>query len=78
MTNSILEEVWADKNRLVDESGGNIHVFGQQARDWALKGLPFGIDVRSPSEFCAVFADKDRRAELVLREGLETFGGQED
>jgi hypothetical protein len=78
MTNSILEEVWAVKNRLDDESGGNIHVFCQQARDWTLKGLPCGIDVRSPSEFRAVFADKDRRAELVLREGLETFGGQED
>lgn len=78
MTNSILEEVWAVKDRLGEESGGNIHVFCQQARDWALKGLPCGIDVRSPSEFRGHFDDKDLRVKLVLREELETHGGTQD
>lgn len=78
MTNSILEEVWAVKNRLGEESCGNIHVFCQQARDWTLKGLPCGIDVRSPSEIRGHFDDKDLRVKLVLREELETHGGTQD
>ena len=34
ITNPLLEEIWAVKDRLNAESGGDIHVFCQQLRDW--------------------------------------------
>jgi hypothetical protein len=51
MTNNpLLEEIWAIKDRLDAESGGDIHVFCEQVRNWSAKNLPQNMIVRDPAE----------------------------
>ena len=49
ITNPLLEEIWAVKDRLNAESGGDIHVFCQQLRDWSAKNLPRNMVVCDPA-----------------------------
>jgi hypothetical protein len=50
ITNHLLEEIWAVKDRLDAESGGNTRVFCEQMREWSAKNLPRNMEVCGPSE----------------------------
>lgn len=64
-TNAVLEEVWAAKNRLAAEAGGDIHVFCRQLREWERLHMPAGFKMRTVIR--QEEARKDETA-LVLRE----------
>jgi hypothetical protein len=78
MTNPLLEEIWAIKDRLSAEAGGDIHVFCQQLRDWSAKNLPRQMVVIAPSELRALMAEKEKEEGLVLREDPLPYGSQKD
>lgn len=58
-SNPLLEEIWAVKDHLNAESGGDIHVFCQQVRDWSAKNLPPNMVVCDPSELRTLLAKQD-------------------
>lgn len=68
ITNPLLEEIWAIKDRLDAESGGDIHVFCQQLRDWSAKNLPERMVICDPAELRALLAKKEAEESLVMRE----------
>ena len=68
ITNPLLEEIWATKARLDAESGGDIHVFCQQLREWSAKNLPERMVICDPAEVRGLVGKKEAAASLVLRE----------
>jgi hypothetical protein len=78
ITNPLLEEIWAIKDRLNAESGGDIHVFCQQLRDWSAKNLPDRMFICDPKELRAVLAKKEEAEALVLREEPRDHGTKKD
>lgn len=74
ITNPLLEEIWAVKDRLSAEAGGDIHVFCQQLRDWSAKNLPRNIAVCDPSRLRALLAKQEEGESLVLREDSPKYG----
>ena len=48
ITNPLLEEIWAVKDRLAAEAGNDIHVFCEQLRAWESSHLPKGRVLRTP------------------------------
>ncbi len=50
ITNPLLEELWAIKDRLDAEAGGDIHVFCEQLRAWESSHLPKGRVPRTPGK----------------------------
>ena len=65
ITNPLLEEIWAVKDRLAAEAGNDIHVFCEQLRAWESSHLPKGRVLRTPQEFRARLAHQEA---LALRE----------
>src|ERR1017187_8831892 len=53
ITNPLLEEIWAVKDRLAVEAGNDIHVFCEQLRAWESSHLPKGRVLRTPEEIPA-------------------------
>ena len=53
ITNPLLEEIWAVKDRLAAEAGNDIHVFCEQLRAWESSHLPKGRVLRTPEEIRA-------------------------
>ena len=78
ITNPLLEEIWAIKDRLDAESGGDIHVFCQQLRDWSAKNLPERMVVCDPAELRALRAKQEAEESLVLREEPPEYGKKKD
>ena len=74
ITNPLLEEIWAVKDRLSAEAGGDIHVFCQQLRDWSAKNLPRNMMVCDPSRLRALLAKHEEEVSLVLREDSPEYG----
>jgi hypothetical protein len=68
MTNPLLEEIWAIKDRLAAEAGNDIHLFCEQLRSWESSHLPKGRVLRTPSEIRARFARQATPETLTLRE----------
>ena len=56
ITNPLLEEIWAVKDRLAAEAGNDIHVFCEQLRAWESSHLPKGRVLRTPQEIRARLA----------------------
>ena len=56
ITNPLLEEIWAVKDRLAAEAGNDIHVFCEQLRAWESSHLPKGRVLRTPQEIRALRA----------------------
>jgi hypothetical protein len=46
ITNPLLEEIWAVKDRLAAEAGNDVHVFCEQLRAWESSHLPKGRVLR--------------------------------
>lgn len=63
--NPLLEEIWATKDRLAAEAGGDIHVLCQQLRKWAAENIPANRVIHDPAQLRTILADEQR---LVLRE----------
>jgi len=74
ITNPLLEEIWAVKDRLSAEAGEDIHVFCQQLRDWSAKNLPRNMVVCDPSQLRALLAKQEEEVSLVLREDSPEYG----
>lgn len=68
ITNPLLEEIWAVKDRLAAEAGNDIHVFCEQLRVWESSHLPKGRVLRTPGEIRARFARQSAPETLALRE----------
>lgn len=77
-TNPLLEEIWAIKHRLDAESGGDIHVFCQQLRDWSAKNLSERTVICDPAELRALLAKQEAEESLVLREEPPEYGEKKD
>ncbi|MEI7935584.1 MAG: hypothetical protein WCK27_02735 [Verrucomicrobiota bacterium] len=71
ITNPLLEEIWAVKDRLAAEAGNDIHVFCEQLRAWESSHLPKGRVLRTPGEIRARLAQQES---LALREGPPAGG----
>lgn len=78
ITNPLLEEIWGVKDRLNTESGGDIHVFCQQLRDWSAKNLPRNMAVCDPAELRALLAKEESEDSLILREEPPEYGQKQD
>lgn len=78
ITNPLLEELWAVKDRLNAESGGDIHVFCQQLRDWSAKNLPRNMVVCDPAGLRALLAKEAPEDSLILREDPPEYGRKTD
>jgi hypothetical protein len=78
ITNPLLEEIWAVKDRLNAESGGDIHVFCQQLRDWSAKNLPRNMVVCDPAGLRALLANEELEDSLILREDPPENGRKKD
>lgn len=74
ITNPLLEEIWAAKDRLNAEPSGDIHVFCQQLRDWLAKNLPRNKVVCDPSSLRALLANQKEEESLMLREDSPEYG----
>jgi hypothetical protein len=68
ITNPLLEEIWAVKDRLAAEAGNDIHVFCGQLRAWESSHLPKGRVLRTLGEIRARFARQVAPETLALRE----------
>jgi len=71
-TNPLLEEIWAIKDQLAREAGGDIHVFCQQLREWSAKNLPKNMVVCDPAQLRALVVNNEES--LVLQEELPAYG----
>jgi hypothetical protein len=78
ITNPLLEEIWSVKDRLNAESGGDIHVFCQQLREWSAKNLPRNMAVCDPAELRALLAKEDLEDSLILREEPPEYRRKKD
>lgn len=78
ITNPLLEEIWAVKDRLNAESGGDIHVFCQQLRDWSAKNLPRNMVVCDPAGLRALLVNEEPEDSLILREDPPEYGRKKD
>jgi len=78
ITNPLLEELWAVRDRLNAESGGDIHVFCQQLRDWSAKNLPRNMVVCDPAALRALLAKEAPEDSLILREDPPEYGRKKD
>lgn len=76
--NPLLEEIWAVKDRLNAESGGDIHVFCQQLRDWSAKNLPRNMVVYDPAGLRALLVNEEPEDSLILREDPPENGRKKD
>jgi hypothetical protein len=77
-TNPLLEEIWATKDRLDAEAGGDIHVFCEQVRAWSAAHPQVGIKVRTATELQAWMANLEQEETLVLREDPSEYGTKKD
>ena len=68
ITNPLLEAIWAVKDRLDAEAGGDIHVFCVQLRAWESSHLPKGRVLRTPQEIRVRFGRQAAPETLALRE----------
>lgn len=68
ITNPLLEEIWAVKDRLAAEAGNDVHVFCEQFRAWESSHLPKGRVLRTPQEIRALLARQEEPETLALRE----------
>ena len=68
ITNPLLEEIWAVKDRLAAEAGNDIHVFCEQLRAWESSHLPKGRVLRTPQEIRALRVRQAAPETLALRE----------
>ena len=68
ITNPLLEEIWAVKDRLAAEAGNDIHVFCDQLRAWESSHLTKGRVLRPPQEIRALLARQEEPETLALRE----------
>lgn len=68
ITNPLLEEIWAVKDRLAAEAGNDIHVFCDQLRAWESSHLPKGRVLRTPQEIRSLLARQEEPETLALRE----------
>jgi hypothetical protein len=75
ITNPLLEEIWAIKDRLAAEAGNDIHVFCEQLRAWESSHLPKGHVLRTPQEIRALLARQEAPESLALREKPPEYGG---
>jgi hypothetical protein len=75
ITNPLLEEIWAVKDRLAAEAGNDIHVFCEQLRAWESSHLPKGRVLRTPQEIRALRARQEAPESLVLREKPPGYAG---
>lgn len=75
-TNPLLEEIWATKERLDAEAGGDIHVFCEQLRAWSAAHPQPGIRVRTAVELKAWLAHPEQEENLVLREDPSEYGAE--
>jgi hypothetical protein len=77
ITNPLLEEIWAVKDRLAAEAGNDIHVFCEQLRAWESSHLPKGRVLRTPEEIRVRFARQSAPETLALREAPPAGGNSE-
>ena len=68
ITNPLLEEIWAVKDRLAAEAGNDIYVFCEQLRAWESSHPPKGRVLRTPAEIRAWFARQTAPETLTFRE----------
>ena len=76
--NPLLEEIWEIKDRLVAESGNDLHVFCEQLRAWTAAHPHPGLVVRSLEELQAWREEKEREETLVLREEPPAYGAKKE
>jgi len=74
ITNPLLEEIWAIKDRLDAESGGDIHVFCEQLHAWTAEHLPEGVVLHDPEEIRSRLAGEAP----LLREKPPEYGETRD
>jgi hypothetical protein len=72
ITNPLLEEIWAIKDRLAAEAGNDIHVFCEQLRAWEAAHLSKDRPLHSPQELRAFLARKQEP--LAVHEDPPQFG----
>ena len=73
-TNPLLEELWAIKDRLDAESGGDIRVFCNQLRAWSAEHLPSGIILCDPKDIRAGLSAETS----MVREAAPEYGKKID
>jgi hypothetical protein len=74
MTNPLLEEIWAIKDRLDAEAGGDIHVFCEQLRAWSAAHPHTGPVVKNAEDLRRYREEREKEA-LLLREKPPGYGG---
>lgn len=72
--NPLLEEIWAIKDQLAAEAGGDIHVFCEQLHAWSAVHLPKGKVLHDPKEIRALLAKEEEAESPVLREEPPEYG----
>lgn len=72
ITNPLLEEIWAIKDRLAAEAGNDIHVFCEQLRAWEEAHLSKDRHLHTPQEVRALLARK--LEPLAVHEDPPQFG----
>jgi|GEM_PF-2312247 len=77
-TNPLIEEIWATKARLQTESGGDIHVFCQQLREWSANNIPKNMILYDPLQLRILLAKEEEVGVLVLREAPPRYGENKD
>jgi hypothetical protein len=73
MTNPLLEEIWAIKDRLDAEAGGDIHVFCEQLRAWSAAHPHTGPVVKNADDLRRCREQREKEA-LLLREMPPGYG----
>ncbi|CAN5293377.1 hypothetical protein BH09SUM1_BH09SUM1_08880 [soil metagenome] len=75
-SNEILEEIWAIKDQLWDEAGGDIHVFGQNLRAWSKANMPppTASGLFDPEAFWKLHDENARRAAEAVAEDPAIYG----
>lgn len=74
-SNPLLEEIWAIKDQLSAEAGGDIHVFFEQFRAWSAANPHPGLVVNDVSELRALLAKREEQEPLFVQEMPPKYGG---
>lgn len=77
-SNPLLEEIWAIKDQLSKNAGGDIHVFFEQLRAWSAANPHTGLVVKDPSELRALLAKREEEESLLVREMPPKYGSTND